>query len=78
MVKWAHERPDGSQWYTVDENLLYGENLAKGQSTPEDAVAAWMASDGHRKNILNAGYKTMGVACYYCNGKYYWAQEFGY
>src|SRR5436305_2302100 len=29
-----------------------GENIAAGQTSPEEVVAEWMASPGHRKNIL--------------------------
>lgn len=77
VVTWSHERPDGSQWYTVSD-ITFGENLAKGQSSAESAMAAWMKSETHKNNILMADYKTLGVACYACNGKYYWVQEFGY
>ncbi|MGD0094606.1 MAG: CAP domain-containing protein, partial [Planctomycetota bacterium] len=33
---------------------LVGENVAYGQETPEEVVAAWMASPTHRANILRA------------------------
>ncbi|MGN7357267.1 CAP domain-containing protein [Paenibacillus sp. SAF-054] len=49
-----------------------GENIAKGQKTPSDVMTAWMNSQGHRANILNSNYTTIGVAYY--NG--YWVQEF--
>ncbi|MEN1987229.1 CAP domain-containing protein [Paenibacillus hubeiensis] len=49
-----------------------GENIAKGQKTPQEVVTAWMNSDGHRKNILSASFTHIGVGYY--NG--YWAQEF--
>lgn len=49
-----------------------GENIAKGQKTPSDVMNAWMNSSGHRANILNGNYTTIGVAYY--NG--YWVQEF--
>jgi uncharacterized YkwD family protein len=49
-----------------------GENIAKGQKTPADVMKAWMNSEGHRANILNGNYTTIGVAYY--NG--YWVQEF--
>ncbi len=39
-----------------------GENLAKDFSTSEDVVAAWLASPSHKKNIMNANYKEIGVA----------------
>ena len=37
-----------------------GENIAKGQGTAESAVNSWMHSDGHRRNILNKGFKEVG------------------
>ncbi|MBO4927975.1 MAG: hypothetical protein J5379_06985 [Clostridiales bacterium] len=76
VVKWSHTRPDGSDWYTVSD-LTYGENLAYGQTSSSEAVEAWMNSSGHKANILG-DYSTLGVACYICNGTYYWAQEFGF
>lgn len=43
--------------------LLIGENLALGNFEDDEAlVAAWMASPGHRENILNPRYKEIGVA----------------
>ena len=51
-----------------------GENIAKGQSTPQAVVNAWMNSSGHRANILNASYNTIGVG-YVESGKY-WTQMF--
>ena len=38
-----------------------GENIAKGQKTPEEVMKAWMNSSGHRANILNANFNYMGV-----------------
>ena len=38
-----------------------GENVAYGNVTPEELVAMWMGSPGHRANILNASYTGMGV-----------------
>nr|WP_244192734.1 CAP domain-containing protein [Paenibacillus taichungensis] len=49
-----------------------GENIAKGQKTPQEVVTAWMNSEGHRANILNKNFTKIGVGYY--NG--YWAQEF--
>lgn len=43
--------------------LLIGENLALGNFENDEAlVAAWMASPGHRENILNPRYSDIGVA----------------
>ncbi len=45
--------------------MLAGENLAWGSgelATPEAIVAAWMASPGHRTNILRRGFREIGIA----------------
>lgn len=51
-----------------------GENIARGQATPQAVVNAWMNSSGHRANILNPSYTRIGVG-YVANGKY-WTQMF--
>ena len=51
-----------------------GENIAKGQKTPQAVVNAWMNSSGHRENILKASYTHIGVG-YVSNGNY-WTQMF--
>lgn len=54
-----------------------GENIAAGQTTPEQVVQAWMNSEGHRQNILNPSYTQIGVG--YVKGgsqRYYWTQMF--
>ena len=51
-----------------------GENIARGQKSPQAVVDAWMNSQGHRANILNKSYTKIGVG-YEENGKY-WTQLF--
>lgn len=51
-----------------------GENIAKGQRTPQEVVKAWMNSSGHRANILNSSYTKIGVG-YVADG-HYWTQMF--
>ncbi len=41
-----------------------GENIAQGQRSPETVVDAWMNSQGHRENILNGNFTTIGVGHY--------------
>lgn len=53
----------------------YGENVAYGYSTPEQVMAGWMASPGHRANILNCSFKEIGVGLAQPNS--YWTQDFG-
>ena len=51
-----------------------GENIARGQTTPQAVVNAWMNSSGHRANILNPSFTHIGVG-YVADGKY-WTQMF--
>lgn len=51
-----------------------GENIAKGQTSPQAVVNAWMNSSGHRADILNSSYTRIGVG-YVAEGKY-WTQMF--
>ncbi|MCR5717190.1 MAG: CAP domain-containing protein [Lachnospiraceae bacterium] len=75
----SHTRPDGSEWWTVDSTVMYGENLAKNYNTSSAVVDAWMASPTHQANIMKADYETIGIAVYQTEaGNWYWAQEFGY
>ncbi|MBP2474646.1 uncharacterized protein YkwD [Crossiella equi] len=55
-----------------------GENIAAGQADPEAVMKSWMDSPGHRANILNCGYKSLGVGVAR-GGSYriYWTQNFG-
>ncbi|MBX2865451.1 MAG: calcium-binding protein [Leptolyngbyaceae cyanobacterium MAG.088] len=61
-----------------------GENIAAGQTTPEQVVEAWINSPGHRENLLNPNYTEMGVGYVYLendtgnvNYNHYWTQVFG-
>jgi uncharacterized protein YkwD len=54
---------------------LVGENIAAGQRSPQDVMAAWMDSDGHRANILNCDYTVIGVGLN--EDGWYWTQMFG-
>lgn len=51
-----------------------GENIAMGQTTPEQVVQAWMDSPGHRANIMNSSFTRIGVG-YVASGNY-WTQQF--
>lgn len=70
----SHTRPDGSDWWTVNPSIMYGENLATGQDNVQWVFNDWMASPEHRANIMNPGYTTYGSA----RVGNTWAQEFGY
>ncbi|WP_181804176.1 CAP domain-containing protein [Streptomyces shenzhenensis] len=57
---------------------LGGENIARGQATAQAVMDAWMNSEGHRANILNCDFKTLGVGVHFGEGGPWWTQDFGY
>lgn len=76
-----HVRPDGSSWSSVlDEfnipGYTQGENIAYNYDTPENVVNGWMNSQGHRDNILNPSFTSMGVGLCINNDESYWVQLF--
>ncbi len=76
-VEFSHTRPDGTSCYTANE-LMYGENIASGYTTPASVMTGWMNSEGHRANILTEAYTTIGIGCVEVDGILYWVQNFGY
>jgi len=75
---WSHTRPDGTEYWTVNSSLIYGENLYKGGADVDSIISAWMASPSHKDNILYGDFKTASVGVYQNNGVTYIALEFGY
>lgn len=54
-----------------------GENIAMGQRTPKEVMDAWMASSGHRRNILSPTFTQIGVGVAKdSRGRLYWTQMF--
>lgn len=56
------------------------ENIAAGRSTAAGVMEQWMTSGGHCRNIMGAGYRTLGVG--YATSaastyRHYWTQDFG-
>ena len=80
----SHTRPDGSSFSTAlsQAGVSYrgtGENIAYGQNSPEAVMQGWMNSSGHRANILNKDYTSIGVGHYKdASGTDYWTQLFTY
>ena len=77
----SHTRPDGRKCFTALEEagVRYrgaGENIAYGQPSPAAVVNAWMNSPGHRANILNANFTTIGVGHHTAGSTHYWTQFF--
>lgn len=54
-----------------------GENIAMGQTSPQQVMDGWMNSSGHRANILNSSYTKIGIGiARNSSGRYYWTQQF--
>lgn len=57
--------------------MAIGENIAVGY-TPSTVVAAWMASEGHRNNLLNLDYTHIGIGYWVDDkGQTWFTQNFG-
>ena len=80
----SHTSPTYGSPFTMMKQLgiayqSAGENIAAGYRSPEDVVDGWMNSPGHRANILNSGFRKIGVG--YVNAPatvytHYWVQMF--
>ncbi|MFO0958454.1 MAG: CAP domain-containing protein [Isosphaeraceae bacterium] len=81
--KSGHTGSDESTMITRTRDAGYrfrflGENVAGGQRTPDEAMAGWMNSEGHRKNVLNPDYTQIGVASVRSRrGINFWCAVFG-
>ncbi len=65
----------GYQWNAI------GENIASGQTTPQEVIQSWMSSPGHRENILSPDFTEIGVGYFQKPGDThatYWVQNFGH
>ena len=82
QTSFSHTRPDGRSFTTALTEagasfMGAGENIAYGQSSPEQVMNGWMNSSGHRANILNSSYTSIGVGYYRsASGVNYWTQLF--
>lgn len=77
----SHNSPTYGDPFTMMKNFgikyrTAGENIAKGYQNPQSVVNGWMNSPGHRANILNPNFGTIGVGYVIKNGTTYWTQMF--
>jgi uncharacterized protein YkwD len=81
----SHREKDGSDVAARATRAGYswravGENIASGNRTPQEAVAAWLDSPGHCANIMHPGFTEMGAAYAIApdneNRTPYWTQVF--
>jgi len=84
----THETPDGAVNYPPGSKLSdrlrqegyicgqCGENVAKGQATAEEVVAAWLESDDHCANLMNSSYEDIGLGYQTdSSGTIYWVED---
>ena len=72
--------------------VSYGENIAfgspgfvddPGMESAKFVTELWKETNrdysgqGHRRNMLRPVYDSVGIACYYYDGAYFWVQDFG-
>lgn len=78
----SHTRPDGSNFSTALSQAgvsfrTSGENIAYGQNSAEEVMQGWMNSSGHRANILNRNFTSIGIGHVEdARGTDYWTQLF--
>ena len=83
-IRTGHTRPDGSYCYSAFPSgyVTAGENAAWGYYDYIDAFDGWKeeyeyyGGQGHRRNMLDARYNTIGIGHAIRNGKDYWTQAF--
>jgi uncharacterized protein YkwD len=81
----GHVGPDGSQPQERMQVQGYawsasGENIAAGQRSIDEVMAAWEGSAGHYANIVNPAYRHVGLGHWSSAGSLYgdyWVQDFG-
>ncbi|MFE2127780.1 CAP domain-containing protein [Streptomyces amritsarensis] len=78
----GHDDPDGNTpWDRAAKaglSGLGGENIARGQGDAQSVMRAWMNSPGHKANILNCEFRTLGVGAHFAAGGPWWTQDFGF
>lgn len=76
----THHQPNRSLGTRIKEQdynwLLAGENIAKGQRTPEEVMDSWMNSSGHRSNILSRDFKDIGFGVTVAGDTWWWTVDF--
>ena len=86
-INYNHMRPDGSKADTVVTlKYVFAENIAAGFGSAKEVMAAWMASPGHKSNIIDSHYyetkktfhsfSSTGIGAFKVGDTYYWCQLF--
>ena len=57
-------------------SVIAMENAGCARNTPEIIMNAWMNSEGHKRNILDTTWKSVGIGCIKYKDTYFWVQLF--
>lgn len=75
----SHTSQDGRTFVDREQQAGYpspgGENIAEGYTSADAVMDGWMHSDGHRRNILDCSFTTIGISV--TTKGWYWVQDFG-
>ena len=81
--KFSHDRPNGTPCFTVTKDVNFtgykalGENIAAGYPTADALMDGWMGSAGHRANILDPRFDSIGIGFVHSDDVYrYYAVQF--
>lgn len=75
-IYYDHVRPTNQQCFTACSKMI-GENIAYGRTSASEIMQDWMNSEGHRSNILDKSYNSIGIGAVKIDGVMYWTQCFG-
>lgn len=84
-LSYDHTRPNGKACFTAYPSGYrgMGENIAAGYVSAAEVFDGWKeenesyAGQGHRRNMLSAKFKAVGIGHVVYQGCHYWVQEFG-
>lgn len=84
-LSYDHTRPNGKACFTAYPfgYREMGENIAAGYASAAEVFDGWKeenesyAGQGHRRNMLSAKFKAVGIGHVVYQGCHYWVQEFG-
>ena len=65
-IYFSHTRPINEACFTACDKM-YGENIAAGQGSAASVMNSWMNSEGHRSNILDEDYQSIGIGAVLIN-----------
>ncbi len=72
------DRFEAAGYMEFNRSIAWGENIAFGYTSASSVMSAWMASSGHRANILNPNFTEIGVSVRADSaGRLFFTQAFG-